>query len=53
MTQHIKNSNKENDMDLIQGLLDSIFAVSVGIIIGVLADRLGFVDWLKGLVIRK
>jgi hypothetical protein len=40
-------------MDLIQGLLDSIFAVGVGIIIGVLADRLGFVDWLKGLVIRK
>jgi len=40
-------------MDLIRGLLDSIFAVGVGIIIGVLADRLGFVDWLKGLVIRK
>mgnify|MGYP003147528366 CR=1 FL=1 len=40
-------------MDLIQGLLDSIFAVGVGIIIGVLADLRGFVDWLKGLVIRK
>ncbi len=40
-------------MDFIQGLLDSVFAVGVGIVIGVLADRLGFVDWLKGLVIKK
>ena len=40
-------------MDFIQGLLDSVFALGVGIIIGVLADRLGFIDWLKGLVIKK
>jgi hypothetical protein len=40
-------------MEFIQGILDSLFAVGVGIIIGVLADRLGFVDWLKGLVIKK
>lgn len=40
-------------MEFIQGILDSLFAVGVGIIIGILADRLGFVDWLKGLVIKK
>ena len=39
-------------MDFIQGVLDSIFAVGVGVIIGVLADRLGLVDWLKGLFIK-
>jgi len=39
--------------DFLQGTFDSLFAVGVGIIIGILADRLGFVDWLKGLILRK
>jgi hypothetical protein len=41
------------DMGFIQGILDSIFAVGVGVILGILADRLGIVDWLKGLFIKK
>jgi hypothetical protein len=40
-------------MEFIQGIWDSAFAICVGIVIGILADRLGFVDWLKGLVIKK
>tara|TARA_R100000963_G_scaffold32792_1_gene24718 strand:- start:245 stop:373 length:129 start_codon:yes stop_codon:yes gene_type:complete len=40
-------------MDFLQGFLDSIFALSVGFVCGVLADRLGIIDWMKGLFIKK
>ena len=40
-------------IDFLQGTLDSIFALGVGFIAGVLADRLGMIDWLKGLFIKK
>ena len=40
-------------MDMMQGLLDSVWALSVGIVFGVLLDRLGLVDWVISKVTRK
>jgi len=40
-------------LDFLQGTFDSLFAVGVGVVVGILIDRLGIVDWLKGLIIRK
>ena len=50
-----KNSktNKEIDMGFIQGILDSLFAVGVGVVVGILACKLGIVDWAMGLFMKK
>jgi hypothetical protein len=40
-------------MELLQGIWDSAFALSVGVIAGILACKLGLVDWAMGLIIKK
>jgi len=40
-------------MDMMQGLLDSVWALSVGIVFGIAFDRLGLVAWLIAKVLRK
>ena len=40
-------------MDMMQGLLDSVWALSVGVVFGIAFDRLGLVDWVLSKVMRK
>jgi len=40
-------------MDMMQGLLDSVWALSVGTVFGILIDRLGLIDWLLNKVMKK
>ena len=52
-TINSKTNTEKIDMAFIQGILDSLFAVGVGIVVGVLACKLGIVDWAMGLFIKK
>ena len=40
-------------MDMLQGIWDSAFALSVGVVVCFLACKLGIVDWAMGLFIKK
>tara|TARA_R100000655_G_scaffold11743_6_gene27020 strand:+ start:281 stop:403 length:123 start_codon:yes stop_codon:yes gene_type:complete len=40
-------------MDFLTNLWDSTFALCVGVVFGVLVDRLGVVDWLMAKILRK
>ena len=40
-------------MDFLQGVWDSAFALAVGVIFGILIDRLGVIDWFMHKILRR